>query len=101
MLRAVGFTSVLVEPIAERDRDAFASYLENTLLGGITGPSKRAARQAIERDPRSAHGATPPPRRAAIIRSARKLKNAPFVPLAALVARFRPNMARALYFEAS
>ena len=129
-LRAAGFTRVHVEPIAERDPQAFAAYLEHALLGGLTGAAKRAVRRAVERSaaadaaapgddeapPDGDGGAARPdggaggssgggrPRGGGarqLMQAARRLKNAPFVPAALLLARLAPERARALYFEAS
>ncbi len=102
-LRAAGFSHVVVEPIAERDPEAFAAYLEHALLGGLTGAGKRAVRRAVERaageDAGEAVGRASGRRR--LLRVARRLKNAPFVPAALVLARLAPARARALYFEAS
>jgi SAM-dependent methyltransferase len=119
-LRAAGFTRVHVEPIAERDPQAFAAYLEHALLGGLTGAGKRAVRRAVERSavaapaPGEGEGEARPGgggdgggerrgdgRARQLMQAARRLKNAPFVPAALLLARLAPERARALYFEAS
>lgn len=109
-LRAAGFTHVVVEPIAERDPQALAAYLEHALLGGLTGAGKRAVRQAVTRAAAggdrgggagggSGKGRSDRARR--LLQAARRLKNAPFVPAARLVARLAPDRARGLYFEAA
>jgi SAM-dependent methyltransferase len=113
-LRAAGFARVLVEPIAERDPQAFAAYLENALLGGLTGAAKGAVRRALERtsgepagedgrgkneqggDGKRRRGGS----RRTLVQAARRLKNAPFVPAALALSRILPERARALYFEA-
>jgi SAM-dependent methyltransferase len=100
-LRAAGFARVLVEPIAERDPQAFAAYLEHALLGGLTGAGKRAVRRAVE----GAGGGGGADQKNAgarrLMQAARRLKNAPFVPAARVLARLAPERSRALYFEAS
>jgi len=111
-LRAAGFSHVTVEPIVERDPQAFAAYLENALLGGLLGASKRAVRRAIERGGEARRssagersggsgGERGGGRSRQLVRAARRLKNAPFVPAALLLARLAPDRARALYFEAA
>lgn len=109
MLRAAGFASVHVEPIAERDPEAFAAYLEHALLGGLTGAGKRALRRAVERTDRSSSASSvgsdsagsKQSRARQLMHAARRLKNAPFVPAALLLARLAPGRARSLYFEAA
>jgi SAM-dependent methyltransferase len=110
-LRAAGFQRVIVEPIAERDPQALAAYLEHALLGGLTGAGKRAVRQAVARAAESGGGGGGggsggpgggrPDRARRLLAAARRLKNAPFVPAARLVARLAPDRARGLFFEAS
>jgi hypothetical protein len=123
-LRAAGFSQVRVEPIAERDPEAFAAYLENALLGSLTGAGKRAVRRAVERADHGGAGAGAGgssssssgsggssgssnsgsgrgDRARRLMKAARRLKNAPFVPAALLLSRLAPGRARALYFEAS
>ena len=136
-LRAAGFTRVHVEPIAERDPQALAAYLENALLGGLTRAGKRAVRRAIERAGQPEARREPAAAAAGgneggagdgggndggndggagdgggrrqdsgggrrrLVQAARRLKNAPFVPAALLLARLAPDRARALYFEAA
>jgi SAM-dependent methyltransferase len=96
-LRAAGFTRVQVEPIAERDAQTFATYLEHSLLGGLTGAGKRAVRQAASRRTGARREAQ---RTRWLMQAARRLKNAPFVPAALVLARLAPERARGLYFEA-
>ncbi len=98
-LRAAGFARVVVEPIPERDLEAFATYLEHALLGGLTGAGKRAVRRSVERADRGAPRGEPSPARR-LLRAARRLKNAPFVPAALALSRLAPERARGLYFEA-
>ena len=97
MLRAAGFQHAIVLPVPERDIGSYASFLENSLLGGLTAGPKRSLRRAVE-----PHGAPAGASvRARLFRGAKRLKNAPFVPLALAAARLLPERSRALYFEAS
>lgn len=98
-LRAAGFQHVLVEPIAERDAQAFAAYLEHALLGGLTGAGKRAVRRTVEGSAGSGGSAGGVRRK--LLQAARRLKNAPFVPAARVLSRLAPGRSRALYFEAA
>ena len=103
-LRAAGFARVVVEPIVERDAQAFAAYLEHALLGSLTGAGKRAVRRAVERSSSGGGGGGSGGgggRTRGLLSAARRLKNAPFVPAALVLARLAPERARALYFEAS
>ena len=101
-LRRAGFSRVEVLPVPEPDAQAFASFLESSLLGGLTNRAKRAARSAAERPaaerPAAARGAT---RGRRLIGAARAVKNLPFVPLALGLRRLAPARLRGLYFEAS
>lgn len=97
MLRAAGFQHVTVLPVPERDVGSYASFLENSLLGGLTAGPKRSLRRAVE-----PQGPGPIPSVGSrLIRGAKRLKNAPFVPLAMAAAWLLPGRSRAWYFEAS
>jgi 2-polyprenyl-3-methyl-5-hydroxy-6-metoxy-1,4-benzoquinol methylase len=91
-LRSAGFANVVVDPIHERDPLAFAAYLEHALLGSMTRKSKDSVRRVAQRSNSS------PVRR--LLKTAKMIKNAPFVPAALAIRWVRPSMSRALYFEA-
>lgn len=93
-LRRVGFTTVTVSPIPERDRTAFAAYIEIALTGGITR----------RRGGAKSEGAAKPSGTSSKKRGRRlasTLKNLPFLPLALAVDVVAPAKVRNLFFEAS
>ena len=94
-LRHAGFTSARVLPIPERDRVAFAAYIEIALTGGIT---RRRRAAATRPGARAAASGTSSQRRSR--RLASTLKNLPFLPLALAVDLAAPTKVRNLFFEA-
>lgn len=101
-LRRAGFSHALVLPIPEPDTQSFASFLENSLLGGLTNRAKRAARPLAERGGAPRVGAArAAPRGRRLVDAARAAKNLPFLPLALALRRLAPARLRGLYFEAS
>jgi SAM-dependent methyltransferase len=107
-LARAGFSRVEVLPIPEPDVQSFASFLENSLLGGLTNRAKRAARGTVERAAapagapgQSGEGREAAARRRRLVGAARAAKNLPFVPLALALRRLAPGRMRGLYFEAS
>lgn len=87
-----GFAHASVLPIPERDRVAFAAYIEIALTGGIT------RRRRPRRGGPAAVSGTSSTRRG--LRLASTLKNLPFLPLALAVDLAAPAKVRNLYFEA-
>jgi SAM-dependent methyltransferase len=92
-LRHAGFAQVDAMPIPERDRVAFAAYIEIALTGGITRRRRRDRRG----DPPAASGTSSTKRSR---RLASTLKNLPFLPLALAVDALAPEKVRNLFFEA-
>jgi SAM-dependent methyltransferase len=92
-LRRAGFRHASVSPIPERDRVAFAAYIEIALTGGITRRRRGRARGG----PVAASG-TSSARRSR--RLASTVKNLPFLPLALAVDVAAPGKVRNLFFEA-
>lgn len=92
-LRRAGFRDVSVSPIPERDRVAFAAYIEIALTGGIT----RRRRGKARRGPPAAAGTSSANRGR---RLASTVKNLPFLPLALAVDVAAPGKVRNLFFEA-
>ena len=120
-LRRAGFARALVLPVPEPDAQAYASFLESSLVGGATKRLKRAVRGALGRGANLARAAEPAPGSAAgdsgadvaagaasassaasrLLAAGRAAKNLPFLPLALALRRLAPTRTRALYFEAS
>jgi SAM-dependent methyltransferase len=100
MLRRAGFSRVEVAPIREVDAQSYASFLESSLLGGVTSRAKRVARGAGAPPASGGAGGGPTSLRARAIRAARWAKNVPFLPLAVGLRWLAPARARGLYFEA-
>ncbi|MBP9208634.1 MAG: class I SAM-dependent methyltransferase [Kofleriaceae bacterium] len=94
-LRQAGFSRISVGPVPEDDLLAYAAHLESTTLGrggrraGGSGAAAAPGRKA-------AAGAL----RSRVRGWLRTGKNVPFAPAALLIRKVRPDLQRALYFEA-